>query len=205
MAFSALEKALSLAVGIDLAIPGTNRKVAMALASRLAPLTVPAASAVGPYAPPAIGIGLGLGALETGPGQQLLAAAAERGRQDRIRFERMLQDFMTGTPAREPDRRDPTGAVAQRYLEAAKVTPKPRKKTTFNKAVKASYAALKKSKAYGGVGVIKQQQAAFRTATRAASARLRGRKMPKSGPSKIAYKAAKTVYSDYILRQMRKK
>ena len=78
---------------------------------------------------------------------------------------------------------------------------KPRKKSTFNKAVSAGLKALKGSTKYGKKGIISNAKAAFKTATKAASARSKGKKMPKSGPSRVAYKAAKTVYTDEILRR----
>ena len=80
----------------------------------------------------------------------------------------------------------------------------PKKKSRFNKAVSAGLKALKGSASYGKKGVISNAKAAFRTATKAASARSKGNKMPKSGPSKVANKAAKTVYTDEILRRKMK-
>ena len=80
----------------------------------------------------------------------------------------------------------------------------PKKKSRFNKAVSAGLKALKGSASYGKKGVISNAKAAFRTATKAASARSKGKKMPKSGPSKVAYKAAKNVYTDEILRRKMK-
>ena len=79
-----------------------------------------------------------------------------------------------------------------------------RKKSSFNKAVSAGLKALKGSTSYGKKGVLSNAKAAFKTATKAASARSKGKKMPKSGPSKIAYKAAKGVYTDEILRRKMK-
>ena len=79
-----------------------------------------------------------------------------------------------------------------------------KKKSTFNKAVSAGLKALKGSTSYGKKGIISNAKAAFRTATKAASARSKGKKSPKTGPSKVAYKAAKTVYTDEILRRKMK-
>jgi hypothetical protein len=79
-----------------------------------------------------------------------------------------------------------------------------RKKSTFNRAVSAGLKALKGSASYGKRGVLSNAKAAFKTATKAASARSKGKKMPKSGPAKIAYKAAKGVYTDEILRRKMK-
>ena len=85
-----------------------------------------------------------------------------------------------------------------------KARAKPKKKSKFNQAVSSGLKALKSSASYGAKGVISNSKAAFKTATKAASARLKGKKMPKSGPSKIAYKAAKNVYTDEILRRKMK-
>jgi len=74
----------------------------------------------------------------------------------------------------------------------------------FSKAVSKGMKALKASKSYGKKGIISNAKAAFRVSTKAASRRAKGLKMPKSGPSKIAYKAAKTVYTDEILRRKMK-
>jgi len=74
----------------------------------------------------------------------------------------------------------------------------------FSKAVSKGMKALKASKSYGKKGIISNAKAAFRVSTKAASRRAKGLKMPKSGPSKIAYKAAKTVYTDEILRRKKK-
>ena len=81
---------------------------------------------------------------------------------------------------------------------------KPKKQSRFNKAVSSGLKALKSSASYGKKGVISNAKAAFRTATKAASARSKGKKMPKSGPSRVAYKAAKNVYTDEILRRKMK-
>ena len=79
-----------------------------------------------------------------------------------------------------------------------------RKKSTFNKAVSAGLKALKGSTSYGKKGVLSNAKAAFKTATKAASARSKGKKMPNAGPAKVAYKAAKGVYTDEILRRKMK-
>jgi len=104
MAFSRLEKAMALLIGIDITTPGTSRALARQLVTRIAPLTVPAAAAAGPLIPAAIGAGLGYAALQTDPGQQLLEAAAERGRQDRIRLERKIQDTLALAPIKRKRR-----------------------------------------------------------------------------------------------------
>lgn len=81
---------------------------------------------------------------------------------------------------------------------------KPKKKSKFNKAVSSGLKALKASASYGKKGRISNAKAAFKTATKQASAAFRGKKAPKSGPSKVAYTAAKKVYKDEILRRKMK-
>jgi len=77
-------------------------------------------------------------------------------------------------------------------------------KNRFSNAVGKGLRALKASSSFGKKGTLSNAKAAFKTATKAASARRQGRKMPKSGPSRIAYKAAKGVYTDEILRRIMK-
>ena len=80
----------------------------------------------------------------------------------------------------------------------------PKKKSRFNKAVSSGLKALKASTSYGKKGTINNAKAAFKTATKAASSRLKGKKAPKKGPARTAYMAAKKVYTDEILRRKMK-
>jgi len=106
MAFSALEKAMALVIGLDITRPGTTRRIAMkaltVAAARVAPVTVPVAGALGSVLPVALGAGLGYAALQTDPGQQLLEAAAERGRQDRVRFEQAKEFLREAALMQDP-------------------------------------------------------------------------------------------------------
>ena len=75
-----------------------------------------------------------------------------------------------------------------------------RKTSTYNQSVKRGMAALKKSKFSGRPGTIKDSKAAFKQVTQAASAKLRGKKAPKSGAKKAIWKSLlkpkkKTKYS----------
>ena len=81
---------------------------------------------------------------------------------------------------------------------------KPKKKSAFNKAVSSGLKAIKASASYGKKGTISNAKKAFAVATKQASAAFRGKKKPKSGPSKVAYTAAKKVYKDEILRRKMK-
>jgi len=147
-------------------------KALVGTVTRLLPLAlrtaaVPAASILGSTARAAIplatnpylaGTALGLGALQTQPGQELLDAAGERGRMDRIRFEQALTDLEVGV-----------GKV------------KSRTKSKFNKFVSKGMATVKASTSYGKKGVINAPKKAFKAVVSAASAVNKGKKMPKSG------------------------
>ncbi len=97
--------------------------------------------------------------MQTEPGQNLLAAAAERGRMDRIRFEQALTDLT---------------AVA---IPKAKA----RTKSKFNKMVSAGMKSVKASTSYGKKGTVSNAKKAFSVVTKAASAVTKGHKLPKSG------------------------
>jgi len=101
------------------------------------------------------------------------------------------------------------GVDPARPLAYSPATPivKPKKKKTnkFSKLVGGAMKGLKKSTSYGKKGTITKPKTAFKAATKAASKVIRGAKMPKSGPAKVAFKGAKSVYSDAILREIRKR
>jgi len=175
MAFSKLEKAMALIIGLDLAAPGTTRKIAARLvmgAAARAPAVATGIAAI-PGAPGAIGAGLGYAALQTDPGQQLLAMAEERGRQDRLRLERLVQDTLALA-------RDPGVRKARRK----------KRMTKFNRSIKEGMAIIKKSTSYGKKGVISAPKRAFTAVTKLVSKVRQGKKTPKKGPmSEVARKA----------------
>jgi len=158
MAFSNLEKAMALIIGLDIAAPGFSRSAAKVAVRAIGPLATRAAPAALAYSPVATGTALGLGALQTQPGQQLLDLAEERGRMDRIRFEQALTDLTVGVKKR-------------------------RKKTSskFNKAVSAGMKAVKASTSYGKKGVLSSPKKAFSVVTKTASRINKGGKVAKSG------------------------
>ena len=166
MAFSNLEKAMALVIGLDIARPGTSRaaaKAAVNLIGRsglaLAPRAATATTSLAAANPVAAGVGLGLGALQTPPGQDLLERAIERGRSDRVRFEQALTDLTMVT--------------------APKIQRK--KKSAFNKAVSAGMKAAKASNSYGKKGVINNAKKAFTAVTKEASRLNKGAKLAPKG------------------------
>ena len=165
MAFSKLEKAMALVIGLDIAAPGFSRAAAKAAVGAIGrvtpPLTRAAATTTTGLAaanPAVTGAALGLGALQTQPGQDLLAMAEERGRMDRIRFEQALTDLTVGTKKR-----------------SAKA------KSKFNKAISAGMKVAKASTSYGAKGVLKSPKKAFSVVTKTASRINKGGKVAKSG------------------------
>jgi len=164
--------AFALDKGLDFLTGGKLNKWSRKAAIKIVKTTLPVALRVGgsvglstaraalplvtnPYL---AGTALGLGALQTQPGQQLLEAASERGRMDRIRFEQALTDLEVG---------------------AGKV--KTRTTSKFNKMVSKGMSTLKSSTSYGKKGVINAPKKAFKAVVAAASAVNRVKKLPKSG------------------------
>ena len=165
MAFSRLEKAMALVIGLDIAAPGFSRaaaKAAVAAIGRVAPPVARVGTGLARRAalanPIVTGAALGLGALQTEPGQALLDMAAERGREDRIKFNEAL-----------------------RKLTAATAKTKKRSKSRFNKMVAAGMKTVKASTSYGKKGTIVKPKAAFKAVTTTASKILKGGKVASSG------------------------
>ena len=178
MAFSKLEKAMALVIGLDIARPGTSRaaaKAAVRLIGRsgmaLAPPVARAGAGLIAANPVAAGAGLGLAALQTPPGQDLLEMAAERGRSDRVRFEQALTDLTEVT-------------IPQTRKKA---------KSKFNKAVSAGMKAAKASTSYGKKGTINNAKKAFAAVTKTASKINKGGKVAKKGVARKIGLAIKKV------------
>ena len=109
--------------------------------------------------PAVTGAALGLGALQTEPGQDLLDMAAERGRQDRILFDDYLKKLTAVTIPKA----------------------KKRSKSRFNKMVSIGMKTVKASTSYGKKGTINNTQKAFKAVTSTASKILKGGKVASSG------------------------
>jgi hypothetical protein len=162
MAFSNLEKAMALVIGIDIATPGFSRAALKATIRAIAPLatrTAAAGTGLAAANPVLAGTALGLGALQTQPGQQLLSDVSDIGRRDRIALE---------------------NAIAQ-LTQVTIPKAKKRSKSKFNKMVSAGMKAIKASTSYGKKGTVSNAKKAFSVVTKAASAVTKGHKLPKSG------------------------
>jgi len=147
-------------------------KAAVSAVTRLLPFTLRAAapivgSVAGSAARAALplvtnpylaGTALGLGALQTQPGQELLAAAAESGADTRRSLDMALFNIQ---------------AHAEEKVK--------RTKSKFNTMVSKGMKQIKASTTYGAKGVINAPKKAFKAVVAAASAVTRGKKPPKSG------------------------
>ena len=167
--------------GIQLAGMGARAALPSLQAAVPAGGLVPAA--VQSATPYAVGAGLGVAALGTPQGQQLLAAAAEHGRQSRILFERAQQELMT-TPQRIEAAIAATGAGSSFTPTAQRqVVPRLKKRAVskFNKAVSKGMKIVRASTSFGKKGKINNAKRAFATVTKVVSLKKRKKKAPRSG------------------------
>ena len=176
--------AFALDKGLDFLTGGKlnkySRKAAVKIVKKTLPLALRATTSVGgsvvragiPLAtnPLIAGTALGLGALQTEPGQQLLEMAEDRGRMDRIRFEQALTD-----------------------LEVGVGRTKTKVKSKFNKAVSAGMKVVKASTSYGKKGTINNTKKAFSAVTKTASRINKGAKVAKSGITRKIGLAVKRI------------
>jgi len=116
------------------------------------------------------GTALGLGALQTQPGQDLLAAAAQSGADTRRALDMKLFNIQA--------------------LGEDKVK---RTKSKFNKAISKGMKVVKSSTSYGVKGVISTPRTAFKSVVSVASGINKGRKAPKSGIRRKIYTAIKSI------------
>ena len=164
--------AFALDKGLDFLTGGKlnkySRKAAVKIVKTTLPIALRVAGSVGastaraavPLAtnPFLAGTAIGLGALQTEQGQDLLAAAEERGRMDRIRFEQALTD-----------------------LEIGVGKTKTKVKSKFNKSIAKGMSVVKASTSYGKKGTISNAKKAFSVVTKTASAVKKTGKVAKSG------------------------
>tara|TARA_Y100001973_G_scaffold7100_1_gene9835 strand:- start:43 stop:645 length:603 start_codon:yes stop_codon:yes gene_type:complete len=199
MALSWSEKALAAVLGIEAAAGKgpTGRATRAALKAgakaitagtiRYAPVAaggVASASAANPITAGAL---LGLGTLQTGPGQALLDAAAVRGAADRIAAQQAVDEAVFRATE-----------LPQRQFQAAVESPvfKPavkRKVSKYSKAVKAGMAAVKASKFGGKKGKISNAKSTFATVNKVASAVNKGKKVAKTGLRGVAARAIRRI------------
>jgi len=170
-AFTAAGKAL-----LRIAVPAVSLGGRVAGTAALGTARMLGSSAVGAALPivtnPYVaGAALGYGALQTEPGQQLLQAADERGRMDRIRFEQALTD----------------------------VTVKAKKtKSKFNSAVSKGMKAVKNSTSYGKKGIINAPKKAFKTVVGVAASLNRAKRLNIKLPKRPKVSIKKIIYNSMV-------
>ena len=189
MAFSALEKALAVAVGIDLAVPGTNRKVALAIAKQIPRVSPPVARG-------ALGVGrAALGAGATLARRNPLAATALGGLalQQAGAFDPVEDAISREVERRTQEIMAPIELARQPVVQRAAVRVAKRKVSKYSKAVKAGMAAVKKSKFGGKPGKISNAKSAFKTVNLVASAVNKGKKVSAKGIRGTVARAVKRI------------
>ena len=177
MAFSALEKALAVAVGIDLAAPGTNRKIATAIAKQL-PRVAP------PVAAGAVGVGrAALGGAATLARRNPVAATGlgALALQRAGAFDPVEEAIQMEVERRTAQVMAPFEAIQRSDVQSIARTKAKRKVSKYAKAVKAGMAAVKKSKFGGKPGKIINAKSAFSTVSKVTSAINKGKKVSAKG------------------------
>jgi len=138
--------------------------------------TIGAAAAANPYA---AGLGLGTTFLATQPGQDLLAAAEERGKMDRVRSQQLLDQWVYENVTRPKELIGETLARPE-FASAVRVRAK-RKVSKYGKAIKAGMKAVKSSKFAGKPGKITNAKKVFATVSKVTSAVNKGKKVATKG------------------------
>ena len=177
MAFSALEKALAVAVGIDLAVPGTNRKVALAIAKQIPRVSPPVARGALGVGRAALGAGATLARRNPVAATGLGALALQRAgvfdpveEAIQMEVERRTQDIMAPIElARQPMVQQAAGRVVKRKV------------SKYGKAIKAGMAAVKKSKFGGKPGKVNNAKTVFSTVSKVTAAINKGKKVSAKG------------------------
>ena len=177
MAFSALEKALAVAVGIDLAVPGTNRKVALAIAKQIPRVSPPVARGALGVGRAALGAGATLARRNPVAATGLGALALQQaGAFDPVEdaISRLVDERIAAIQA-------PFAVASQPMVQQAAGRVAKRKVSKYSKAIKSGIAAVKKSKFGGKPGKITNAKSVFSTVSKVTSAINKGKKVSAKG------------------------
>ena len=154
-----------------------------------------AAPGVAAANPITTGIGLGLGALATPPGQALLESAAQRGASDRVALQQAIDEYIfrqTVLPFREQQTQQPIDIqVSGRANVRDQALIKPRTTTTHNRNVKKAMKAVKSSKFGGPKGRISNAKKVFGTVNKTISRIKKGAKVSRKGITGVIARAIK--------------
>jgi len=197
--------ALALDKGVDVVTGGALNKMTkralLGTARLLVPVAGRAALSVG-------GTGLGVGSLVMRNPYILGAAAIYVGYHERERIKQLLDQGYDIIEERLPTPSLPSPPspsipgveeiITSGMLPGVSVIPpafgrpkRPRKSSTFNKAVSAGMRAIKKSTSYGGKGKISPAKKAFSVVVKLAAAKKKKKKAPKSGIRRRIWNAMK--------------
>ncbi len=144
------------------------------VATRAAPVAARGLGSAAIAHPVGTGTLLGLGALQTGPGQALLDAAAVRGAADRIAAQQAYDEAIF-RQIELPRRQIKAGLESPAFEPAVKRAVK-RKVSKYSKAIKMGMSAVKKSKFGGKPGTISNPKTTFGTVNRVASTLTKGKR-----------------------------
>ena len=193
MAFSALEKALAVAVGIDLAVPGTNRKVALAIAKQIPRVSPPVARGALGVGRAALGAGATLARRNPVAATGLGALALQRaGAFDPIE-EAIEMEVQQRVQEVQQAGANPIYGTVEDVITRGVPRVAKRKVSKYSKAVKAGMAAVKKSKFGGKPGKITNAKSAFKTVNLVASAVNKGKKVSAKGIRGVIGRAVRGV------------
>ena len=150
--------------------------------------TIGAAAAASPVS---TGLGLGATFLASPPGQQLLAAAEERGQMDRVRSQQLLDQWvyenitrpkeLIGETLTDPSKQKMVGRAIRRKV------------SKYSKAIKAGMKAVKASKFGGKPGKITNAKKVFATVSKVTSAVNKGKKVATKGIRGTIGRAVKRI------------
>ena len=177
MAFSALEKALAVAVGIDLAVPGTNRKVALAIARQLPRVAPPVARGAAGVGRAALGAGATLARRNPVAATGLGALALQRAGV----FDPVEEAIQMEVERRTAQVMAPFEAIQRSDVQTIAKAKAKRKVSKYGKAIKAGIAAVKRSKFGGKPGKITNAKSTSSTVSKVASAINKGKKVSAKG------------------------
>ena len=156
---------------------------------------VTAAPGIAAANPITTGIGLGLGALATPPGQDLLAAAAQRGQSDRVRLQQAIDQYIfeqTVLPFRQEQQPmvSSSGIQVSDFGKGGR-TSRGGAPNKHNQAVKAGMKALKASKFDGPKGKLRKPKLSFSKVNKTISRIKKKAKVSTKGATGVIARAVK--------------
>ncbi len=175
---------------------GTGRLAGASVAGAARPLLA------NPYV---AGAALGYGALQTPPGQDLLAWAEEKGKRDRVAYEQYKTDvamrmrefaddpigYSQDVIAAQPGEGYGPGGIIKPIT--GRLLPGKKQRSKYNKAMSAALKAVKNSTKGGKKGTISPAKSVFKTVSKVVSKVNKGAKVSPLGISGIAAKAARKI------------